>query len=182
VEAYGDAAYGTGNLRAALAEAGHTAIIKPKPLKPAVQGGFTLDEVTVDEAAATVTCPAGVTRPITPRRNVTFGAVCRDCPLRARCTTNKHGRALILHEHDALLRAARRQAETPQFQAAYGQHRPQVERGISWLATKGGRRLKLRYIGTAKNDVWLHTRVAALNLRRMINLGLTCHAGRWALA
>ena len=24
-----------------------------------------------------------------------------------RCTTSKHGRALILHEHDALLRAAR---------------------------------------------------------------------------
>ena len=78
-----------------------------RPLKPAVEGGFTLDDFTVDETARTVTCPAGVTRPVTARRNVTFGAACRGCPLRARCTTNKNGRALILHPHDALLRAAR---------------------------------------------------------------------------
>ena len=48
---YGDSAYGTGDLRAALGEAGHTAVIKPKPLKPAVEGGFTLDDFTVDENA-----------------------------------------------------------------------------------------------------------------------------------
>src|SRR5204862_2947399 len=105
-EVYGDSPYGTGDLRAALAEAGHQAVIKPGPLKPAVEGGFTLDGFTVDESASTVTCPAGVTRPISARRNVTFGAACRSCPLRARCTTSKTGRALILHEHDALLRAA----------------------------------------------------------------------------
>jgi hypothetical protein len=65
------------------------------------------DDFTVDETAHTVTCPAGLTRPVTARRNVTFGAACRGCPLHARCTTGKHGRALILHEHDALPRAAR---------------------------------------------------------------------------
>jgi hypothetical protein len=42
------------------------------------------------------TCPAGLTRPITPRRNVTFGAACRGCPLRQRCTTSKNGRILVL--------------------------------------------------------------------------------------
>ena len=105
---YGDSAYGTGDLRAALDEAGHTAVIKPRPLKPAVEGGFTLDDFTVDEAAGTVTCPAGVTRRITARRTVTFGAACRGCPLRARCTASKTGRTLILHPRDALLRAARR--------------------------------------------------------------------------
>ena len=34
-------------------------MIKPKPLRPAVPGGFTLDDFTVDEDAGTVTCPAG---------------------------------------------------------------------------------------------------------------------------
>jgi IS5 family transposase len=106
-EVYGDSAYGTGDLRAALDEAGHTAVIKPRPLKPAVEDGFTLDDFTVDENAGTVTCPAGVIRRISARRNVTFGAACRGCPLRARCTANKHGRALILHPRDTLLRAAR---------------------------------------------------------------------------
>ncbi len=38
-------------------------MIKPRLLKPAVEGGFTLDDFTVDEAAGTVTCPAGLTRP-----------------------------------------------------------------------------------------------------------------------
>jgi IS5 family transposase len=183
VEAYGDSAYGTGGLRAVLERAGHAAVIKPKPLRPAVDGGFTLDDFTVDEAAGTVTCPAGVARPISLRRNVTFGAACRGCPLRHRCTTNKHGRALILHPYDALLRQARRDwAHSAQLRERYTQHRPQIERGIAQLARHGGRRLKLRYLGVTKNDFWLHLRAAALNLRRMLSLGLTRQAGSWAIA
>ena len=77
-----------GELLAAAADGGHTAIIKPWPLRPAVDGGFTLDDFTVDEAAGTVTCPNQLTRPITRSRWVTFGALCRGCPLRARCTTS----------------------------------------------------------------------------------------------
>ena len=44
VEAYGDSAYGTGELRAALESTEHTAVIKPRPLTPAVEAGFTLDD------------------------------------------------------------------------------------------------------------------------------------------
>ena len=61
IEVLGDSAYGTGELLAAVADGGHTAIIKPWPLRPAVDGGFTLDEFTVDETAGTVTCPNGLT-------------------------------------------------------------------------------------------------------------------------
>src|SRR5689334_8602865 len=60
-EVLGDAAYSTGDARAALAAAGHTTIIKPAPLRPAVEGGFTIDEFTIDEQAGTATCPNGVT-------------------------------------------------------------------------------------------------------------------------
>jgi hypothetical protein len=56
-------------------------VIKPKPVQPAVEGGFTCDDFTVDERAGTVTCPAGRTRPLSPSRTATFGALCRDCPL-----------------------------------------------------------------------------------------------------
>ena len=59
---YGDSAYGTGDLRGAIAEAGHRAVIKPKPLQAPVKGGLTVDDFTVDEQAGTVTCPAGHTR------------------------------------------------------------------------------------------------------------------------
>jgi hypothetical protein len=182
-EVYGDSAYGTGDLRAALKEAGHTAVIKPKPLKPAVEGGFTLDDFTVDETAGTVTCPAGVIRPISARRNVTFGAACRGCPLRARCTTAKDGRSLELHPHDAILRAARATwATQPSLRQDYRTYRPNVERVISQVASRGGRRLKLRYLGTARNNAWLKNRTAALNLRNLISRGLTRDNGAWALA
>jgi IS5 family transposase len=182
-EVYGDSAYGTGDLRAALGQAGHTAVIKPKLLKPAIEGGFTLDDFTVDEAARSVTCPAGVTRPITARRSVTFGAACRTCPLRHRCTTRKDGRSLILHQHDALLRAARASwATQPALREDYAQYRPNVERVISQVASRGGRRLKLRYLGTARNNAWLKNRTAALNLRNLINHGLDRRNGTWVLA
>ena len=61
-EWYGDSAYGTGDLRGAIDDAGHDAVIKPKPLQAPVQGGFTVDDFTVDEEAGTVGCPAGHTR------------------------------------------------------------------------------------------------------------------------
>src|SRR5579859_2518635 len=77
---YGDSAYGTGELRAAITEAGHRAVIKPWPLLPAVPGGFTRDDFTVDAAARTVICPAGLTRRLTASNAATFGVACRDCP------------------------------------------------------------------------------------------------------
>jgi transposase len=182
-EVLGDSAYGTGDARAALIDAGHTAIIKPMPLRPAVTGGFTLDDFTVDENAGTVTCPNGLTRHITARRSVTFGAACRGCPLRQRCTTAKDGRSLTLHPHDALLRQARRDwATRDDLRATYRRHRPMVERSIAWLIGPKGRCRQLRYHGVTTNDWWLHTRMAGLNLRRLLNLGLHHHNGAWTLA
>ena len=110
---------------------------------------------------------------------MTFGKICRGCPLRAQCTTSRTGRSLTLHPQEKLLRAARRQAETPQVQQVYRQHRPMVERSIAWL-TRGNR--KVRYRSTSKNDHWLHLRAAALNLRRLLVLGLTRSDRNWALA
>ena len=46
-EVLADSAYGTGEALAALQQAGHTPIIKPWPLRPAVEGGFTLDQFHV---------------------------------------------------------------------------------------------------------------------------------------
>jgi IS5 family transposase len=180
---YGDSAYGTGDLRAAVGEAGHAAVIKPGPLTPAVEGGFTIDDFTTDESAGTVTCPAGVTRRITTRRTVTFGVACRGCPLRARCTANKTGRTLNLHPRDALLRTARASwAAQPALREDYRKYRPNIERVISQVASRGGRRLKLRYLGTARNNAWLKNRTAALNLRTLISRGLARENGTWALA
>jgi IS5 family transposase len=179
LQVLGDSAYGTADARVALADAGHSAIIKPIPLRTVIEGGFTRDDFLVDEAAAQVTCPAGHTVAITRSRGAMFGIRCRDCPLRARCTTSKRGRKLTLHEQDSVLFGARRQAQTPEFQTVYRQHRPMVERSIAWIV-RGNR--KLRYRGTTKNDHWLHHRVAAVNLRRLITMGLHHTGTNWAIA
>jgi len=180
---FADSAYGTGDLRAAIKAAGHRAVIKPKPLQVAVKGGFSVDDFTVDAQAATVTCPNQITRPISPGRVATFGSLCRSCPLAARCTTSKTGRKIVLHEHDAELRAARRTwADDPDLRAEYAKHRPNVERAVSQVATRGGRRLKLRYRGTVKNNAWLKRRTAALNLGNLIRRGLDHVNGTWIVA
>jgi len=72
VEVLADSAYGSGDARAELATAGHTPVIKPIPLRPAVEDGFTLDDFTVNESAGTVTCPNGLIRRITRTRNAVF--------------------------------------------------------------------------------------------------------------
>ena len=181
LEVYGDSACGSGEARAAYRDAGHATVIKPKPLQPAVPGGFTLDDFAINEDQGTVTCPAGVTRPMSPARTVTFGAACTGCPLRQRCTTARDGRSMTIHPHEGLLRAARAQARTPEFKRACPT-RSMIERVISWTATQNGRRVKLRYIGTARNDAWLHNGCAAINLRTLLRHGLTRSGGAWVLA
>jgi len=182
----GDTAYGTGELRQRLQADGHTLVIKPPPLRQAIPGGFTFDDFTIDGQAGMATCPAGHTaalgRPHADgSRLAQFKALCRGCPLRQRCTTSKTGRVLRVHPQYALLAAARRAAADPAWQAEYRRWRPPVERAIAWLVADGNRRV--RYRGIAKNNAWLHHRATALNLRRLINLGLTrTHDGTWALA
>ena len=181
LEVYGDSAYGSGEARAAYRDAGHDTVIKPGPLRPAVPGGFTAGDFTIDEGAGTVTCPAGITRPMSPARTVTFGAACTGCPLRGQCTTAKDGRSMTIHPHEDLLRAARAQGRTEAFKKACPT-RSAIERIIAWTATQNGRRVRLRYLGTSKNDAWLHTRCAALNLRTLLRHGLTRRDGAWMLA
>jgi hypothetical protein len=53
-----------------------------------------------------------------------------------------------------------------------------VERSIAWLVTHGNRRVRFR--GVERNQLGLSHRVAALNLRRLVNLGLTNDSG-WTL-
>jgi IS5 family transposase len=179
VQVLGDSAYGTGAMLDALSKAGLEAMVKPWPLKPAIDGGLSIEDFIADEDAGTLTCPNGVTRPISRTRTVTFGAACAHCPLRTICTTSAAGRKVKLHEHDGLQRAHRQRAAEPAFQATYRRYRPMVERSIAWL-TRGARRVPYR--GVEKNNAWLHHRTAGLNLRRLLNLGLTWGPGGWAIA
>jgi IS5 family transposase len=179
LEVLGDSAYGGGPTRVALRAAGHTLTIKPIPLRAAVPGGFTKDDFVVDLAAQTVTCPAGHTVAITPSGQASWRGRCASCPLRHRCTTATRGRTVQIYPWEAELQAARHQATDPRFQASYRRWRPMVERSIAWLVAGGNRRV--RYRGVARNQHWLLLRVAAINLRRLLSLGLSPTPTGWVL-
>ena len=174
-----DSAYGGGETRAALRGARHEQAIKAIPIRPAVPGGFDRDDFIVDHDARMIACPAGHTVQITPKGNATFGVRCRGCPLRDRCTTAKDGRVLHIRAHDAELVQARRAWRDGDFADDYRRWRPMVERSIAWLVAKNNRRV--RYRGVERNQHGLSVRVAAINLRRLVNLGLTRGPTGWAL-
>jgi hypothetical protein len=185
LDLYGDTAYSSGAASAALLARGHRLLLKPAPVKTAVPGGFSLDDFTIDTTAGQVTCPAGhtaalgATSGINQQRRAVFDQ-CPTCPLREKCTKAKAGRVLTIRPHHDQQTAARHQGATdPDWQAAYRRWRPPVERAVAWLVQGGNRRL--RYRGTLANNTWIHTRAAALNLRTLINLGLTHTNGHWNL-
>lgn len=177
LQVLGDGAYGSGEALASLIAAGHQPAVKPFPISSS-KDRFSRDAFVVDEMAGTVTCPAGHTVVITPARKAVFGRRCATCPLRHRCTTSKQGRTLELNPHDALLVESRRAWREGDFAAAYRRWRPMVERSIAWLVSHGNRRVRFR--GVERNQLGLSTRLAALNLRRLIAFGLDHHDG-WAL-
>jgi len=178
VEVLGDSAYGSGELLDQITTNGHTPIIKPMPLGRAVPGGFTVDDFTIDDTTQTMTCPAGIIRPISPKGRVSFGKSCQACPLMAQCTKAKTGRKLVIYPHDKLRREHRVRAQDPEFQRVYRQHRPMVERSLAWM-TRGARRAPYR--GVVRNNAWWVNRAAGINLKRLLNLGLTSQNGVWAL-
>jgi hypothetical protein len=180
LEVYADSAYGSGDTRAALRAAGHDTVIKPIPLRGGIPGGFNRDDFIVDHHGRTVTCPAGHTISITPSGRAVFGVRCRACPLRHYCTRSKTGKTVKISDHDDELVFARGAWRDPIVADHYRRHRPMVERTIAWLVARGHRRV--RYRGVERNQLGLANRLSALNLRRLINLGLHHSADGWALA
>ena len=178
-EVLGDSAYGAGRLRRRLAERHKKTVIKPPPLRPAVPGGFTIDDFEISPDRSTMTCPAAVTVEIRGR-NATFGSRCEGCEIRSLCTTAAGGRAISLHPDHEFLAAARQQAATPAFDEVYRNKRPMVERSLAWLTRGTNRRLRFR--GIARNQLGWANRCAAINLQRLLTLGLTATDGGWAIA
>jgi IS5 family transposase len=170
-----DSAYGSGETRAELRRQQHRQAIKPWPMTDT--GRFSRDDFTVDYEAHTATCPAGHTVHVTRTGLGKFDRYCQDCPLKAQCTTSAHGRHLHISDHDAELVEARRAWRDGDFAEDYRRWRPMVERSLAWVVRPGRR---VAYRGVARNRIWLAHRAAAINLQRLINLGLT-HNGTWAI-
>ncbi len=180
---YGDAAYGSGELLAALETDGATIRIKVQPpVAPA--GRFGKDAFTIDTDGGTVTCPAGRVAPLRPVATgavATFGRACLGCPLVASCTTDRRGRSIRVGPHEAQLVRARAARRDPAWWADYRATRPRVERKIGHLMRRrhGGRRARVRGRPRVAADFALLA--AAVNLARLAVLGLFRQGTGWAV-
>jgi hypothetical protein len=79
---------------------------------------------------------------------------------------------------DAELVEARRACPDGDFADDYRRWRPMIERSLAWLVRPGRR---VAYRGLGRNRRWLSHGATAVNLRRLIHVGLT-HTHRWQLA
>lgn len=179
---YGDAAYGTGPLLAALGSAGAVSRLKVQPPN-APSGRFTKDHFAVDLAARTVTCPAGRVAPFRGivHTHAAFGRACTVCPLMARCTSSPDGRTIDIGPFEAHLAAGRAANRDPAWLADYRATRPTVERKLAHLMRRrhGGRRARVR--GRLKVGADFALLAAAVNLARLAVLGVTGSDGTWAI-
>jgi len=185
-EVYGDAAYGTGPLLAALHEAGIEVMVKVQAAN-APGGRFSKDVFAIDLEAGQVTCPNQATAPIRPKPagggSACFGAACATCPLAAQCTTARNGRVITIGPHEEHLARGRAHSTDPVWLAAYRATRPKVERKIAHLMRRrhGGRRARVR--GRVKVAADFSLLAAAVNIARLGVLGImSTGGGNWAVA
>jgi hypothetical protein len=164
----GDTAYGTGPVRAELADRGVEVLapLAPGMVKP---GKFGKRDFQIDLDAETVTCPAGQTaavrtEPKGARRARFAKAACDPCALRHRCVQPGSGvKAILLAPDEELLIAARRALDDPATAEHLRRTRPRVERLLSLLAHRYKAR-KSRYIGTRKARLQAAWTAALANL------------------
>ena len=179
---YGDAAYGAGEVLAALKAAGAVSRVKVQPAT-GIPGLFTKDDFRIDLDAGTVTCPADRSAPIRYgyRTQAQFGRDCLACPLVARCTRSPDGRTINITIHEALLTTGRAATRDPAWRADYRATRPKVERKLAHLVRRrhGGRRARVR--GRLKVGADFSLLAAAVNLARLAVLGVTGSGGSWAV-
>ena len=174
-EMLGDTAYGDGDTRVAVEEAGAKVTAKTQP--PPFTGKFVKTDFVVDPDTPSATCPGGHTTThhgwSTDHKGrrvmvMKFAPdLCGACSLRERCTTSADGRSITLNFHEARLQAARAGQARPSTRRKL-RRRALVERKLAEGKRHGMG--KARYRGARK--VLLQERITAglLNLKRLFVL------------
>jgi transposase len=128
----GDAAYGSGENRAACEERG-IRLVSPPP-KATTGGYFAVEDFRYEESRDQFLCPAGETlsyvggvlaRP-KQRRYAASRSACRTCPLKVRCTRSPRREIKVGKSHAALLRL-RADSRTASFRVLYRRRAPVIE-------------------------------------------------------
>lgn len=148
-----DSAYGSADTRQAMINKGINLVAKVPPASNR-DGLYSKDDFNIDLIEGLITCPAGHTISMVPKRKgkkmerAAKGLfkfpqeTCITCPLRDKCTKCKSGRTIRIHEKEDLLQAARAQQKTIEFKKEYPT-RANVERVIAHLTRHGARTTRL---------------------------------------
>lgn len=183
--AYGDNAYGTGDLHMLLEEAGIEDRLKTQsPSAPT--GRFGKDRFHVDLERDAVTCPAGVSVTIRRRTDgsgtASFNEACATCALRDSCTVSASGRVVRVNRNEKALAIARARQADPAWRDDYRATRPKVERKLAHLMFRrhGGRRARVR--GRIRVEADFSLLAGAHNLARLALLGLRATPDGWSVA
>ena len=121
--AVGDTHYGAAQDLAQAEQAGLTVIAPLFEGKPKGDNPYHASEFTYDAAADQVVCPQGQVLPLQgekDRRGVAvkvYRCHCQDCPVRAQCTRDQHGRTIEIGPHHATVVAHREALKDPEAQA-----------------------------------------------------------------
>jgi transposase len=175
-EVLGDTAYGDGDTRVTVEQAGAKITAKTQP--PATTGKFVKTDFAIDPDALTATCPAGHTssdagwsRDSKGRRVrvIRFRDRCSRCSLRARCTTRADGRIVTLNYHEARLQTARAEQARPTTRRKL-RRRSLVERKLAELKMHGMG--KARYHGQRKTLLQLRLASGMVNLKKLFTLDI----------
>ena len=183
-EVLGDSAYGSGPVRADLAAAEHTAVIKPWPLGRNPKLGddqFARDDFTIDYQNRHRDLPR---RPAPCTITASGARHLRDpmpgCPVRHRCTSASRRQDL---QGQRTRPAPRR---TPEPTGATGPASTTTANTGPWsnAPSPGSSPTTTAASATAASNatgIGLSTRAAAINLRRLLNLGLHHGPTGWTI-
>lgn len=170
----GDTAYGTGQLRAELADRG-VQVIAPVPEGPVAAGRLGKRDFVLDLDQESCRCPAG--QLAAEKRYSRSGRLkafvfsveqCGSCPLRAQCTQSKQQRRIVsVHAQERHLQQGRALAQTEAYAQLYAQ-RYLVERKLAELVRHGVR--KARYRGQRKVTLQAYLAAAMVNFKRLCAL------------
>ena len=169
-EALGDCAYGSGETRQAFVAAGR-ALVAKTPQEASNGGFFPKRAFVIDVIGERVICPAGIgtgqySVEADGSRQYRFGGACKECVLRAPCTTAGEGRRIRVHAQEALLQRARAYQETSAGRG-HLRERVVVEHRLARLGQLGMG--QARYLGRAKTRCQLLLLATVANLRRTWN-------------
>jgi hypothetical protein len=165
-ESTGDCAYGGGPTREAFAKVDRELLAKV-PQEASRNDLYPKSAFEIDLEQNTVTCPAGEVATVyrtteTGGKTFVFGSVCRDCPLRALCTSSKTGRSVSVHAQEAMLQSARAYQKTPEGRCRL-RERVVIEHRLARLGKLGIG--QARYVSRKKTKFQLMLACTLANLR-----------------